>query len=61
MVAKTLNMKKITTILLVIISLSSFGQDYTVLDSTITVDRKLKAAYQIKHQSYDLLKKIISQ
>jgi hypothetical protein len=56
-------MKQLVIMLTIVVlaTTASFGQSYTVLDSILTVDRKLKGAYQIKRSSYDLLKKLISQ
>lgn len=53
--------KLIFTLLLAVLAIvTTFGQ-YTVLDSTLNVDRKLKGAIQIKNDSFNLLKELISE
>lgn len=38
-----------------------FAQTYTVLDSTITQDRKVKGAFEIKTKAFNLLNTLVSQ
>ncbi|MCK5600276.1 hypothetical protein KAR91_00215 [Candidatus Pacearchaeota archaeon] len=55
-------MKRIILMLTIaILAIASQAQPYTVLDSTITQDRKVKGAIEIKTKTWDLLNELVSE
>ena len=56
-------MKKVLILatILATLAIATQAQPYTVLDSTITLDRKVKGAIEIKTKAFDLLNELVSQ